>query len=130
MPIILVTGYADVPVAVRAMKDGAFDVIEKPFSHQELLDRIHDALSKWAAGRHDEQERRAIQRRITTLSEGEREVLTLLCQGKSNKEIAASLKLTRRAIEARRAKIMRKMQAESLAQLIRMAMQQEEQDEL
>jgi two-component system, LuxR family, response regulator FixJ len=122
MPIILVTGYADVPVAVRAMKEGAFDVIEKPFSQQELLDRIHDALSKNAAGRHEEQERRTVQRRMATLSEGEREVLTQLCQGKSNKEIAASLRLTRRAIEARRAKIMRKMQADSLAQLIRMAM--------
>ena len=126
MPIILLTGYADVPVAVRAMKEGAFDVMEKPFRQQELLDRIHNALSKHAAGRHEEQERRSVQRRIATLSEGEREVLTLLCEGKSNKEIAASLKRTRRAIEARRAKIMRKMRADSLAQLIRLATTQQE----
>ena len=130
MPIILLTGYADVPVAVRAMKDGAFDVMEKPFSQQALLDRIHAALTTAAAARQAEQERRAIQQRITTLSDGEREVLTLLCEGKSNKEIASSLRLTRRAIEARRAKIMRKMQADSLAQLIRMAMSQEEHEEL
>jgi two-component system response regulator FixJ len=122
MPIILLTGYADVAVAVRAMKEGAFDVMEKPFSHQELLDRIHAALAAAAAARQAEQDRRAVQQRLTTLSDGEREVLTLLCDGKSNKEIAASLRLTRRAIEARRAKIMRKMQADSLAQLIRMAM--------
>ena len=125
LPIILLTGYAEVPLVVRAMHAGAFDVIQKPFSHQALLDRIHDALAKNAATRRSQHERHNVQRRLSTLSEGEREVLDLLCEGKSNKEIAASLQLTRRAIEARRAKIMRKMQADSLAQLIRMTLQLE-----
>jgi FixJ family two-component response regulator len=125
LPIILLTGYAEVPLVVRAMHAGAFDVVQKPFSHQALLDRIHDALAKNAANRRVQHERHNVQRRLSLLSEGEREVLNLLCEGKSNKEIAASLQLTRRAIEARRAKIMRKMQADSLAQLIRMTLQLE-----
>lgn len=125
LPIILLTGYAEVPLVVRAMHAGAFDVIQKPFSHQALLDRIHDALAKNAANRRTQHEKHNVQRRLSLLSEGEREVLELLCEGKSNKEIAASLQLTRRAIEARRAKIMRKMQADSLAQLIRMTLQLE-----
>jgi FixJ family two-component response regulator len=125
LPVILLTGYAEVPLVVRAMHAGAFDVIQKPFSHQALLDRVHDALAKHASTRRAQHERHNVQRRLGLLSEGEREVLELLCEGKSNKEIAAALQLTRRAIEARRAKIMRKMQAESLAQLIRMTFQLE-----
>ncbi len=125
LPVILLTGYAEVPLVVRAMHAGAFDVIQKPFSHQALLDRVHDALAKHAATRRSQHERHNVQRRLNMLSEGEREVLDLLCEGKSNKEIAAALQLTRRAIEARRAKIMRKMQADSLAQLIRMTFQLE-----
>ncbi len=123
LPVILLTGHAEVPVVVRAMHAGAFDVIQKPFSQQALLDRIHDALAKNAATNQQAMERHNVQRRLSLLSAGEREVLDLLCQGKSNKEIASALQLTRRAIEARRAKIMRKMQADSLAQLIRMTLQ-------
>ena len=124
LPVILLTGYAEVPLVVRAMHAGAFDVIQKPFSHQALLDRVHDALAKHAATRAPSTSGTMCIAASACFRKGRRGARAAL-RGEEQKEIAAALQLTRRAIEARRAKIMCKMQAESLAQLIRMTFQLE-----
>ena len=126
LPVILLTGYADVPMAVQAMRAGAFDIVQKPFSHQALLDRISHAIAKHSASQRKRQVLDDIRRRFLLLSEGEREVLELLGIGKSSNEIAAALKLSRRAIEVRRKKVVCKMEADSLAELIRMTIQLEQ----
>lgn len=120
--IVILTGYAEVPLAVRAMRNGAISVLQKPYSQQELLDTIHRAICV------DQQERARAhatldaKQRLALLSDGERAVLDLLLQGKSNKEIAAAVHLSRRGIEARRASLMRKLQVDSLAELLRLVL--------
>jgi two-component system, LuxR family, response regulator FixJ len=122
MPVILLTAYAEVPIAVKAMKAGAIDVIQKPYSQQVLLDRIQQALAKDRAMRQRLHDMKGAKEKLARLTAGEREVLDRLRAGKSNKEIAGELGLTRRGIEARRANIMRKLEADSLADLLRMVM--------
>ena len=122
IPIILLTAYAEVPIAVKAMKAGAVDVIQKPYSQQVLLDRIQQALAKDRANRKRVREVGDARGKLARLTQGERDVLDRLRVGKSNKEIASELGLTRRGIEARRANIMKKLQADSLADLLRMVM--------
>jgi two-component system, LuxR family, response regulator FixJ len=122
IPIILLTAYAEVPIAVKAMKAGAIDVIQKPYSQQVLLDRIQQALAKDRTNRKRVREVGDARDKLSRLTQGEREVLDRLRVGKSNKEIASELGLTRRGIEARRANIMKKLGADSLADLLRMVM--------
>jgi two-component system response regulator FixJ len=122
VPIILLTAYAEVPIAVKAMKAGAIDVIQKPYSQQVLLDRIQQALAKDRAKREQVRLIKDAREKLDRLSPGERDVLDRLRLGMSNKEIALELELTRRGIEARRANIMRKLEAESLADLLRLVM--------
>jgi FixJ family two-component response regulator len=122
IPIILLTAYAEVPIAVKAMKAGAIDVIQKPYSQQVLLDRIQQALAKDRANRKRVREVGDARGKLARLTPGERDVLDRLRVGKSNKEIASELGLTRRGIEARRANIMKKLEADSLADLLRMVM--------
>jgi two-component system, LuxR family, response regulator FixJ len=122
IPIILLTAYAEVPIAVKAMKAGAIDVIQKPYSQQVLLDRIQQALAKDRANRKRVREVGDARGKLSRLTQGERDVLDRLRVGKSNKEIASELGLTRRGIEARRANIMKKLEADSLADLLRMVM--------
>jgi FixJ family two-component response regulator len=122
IPIILLTAYAEVPIAVKAMKAGAIDVIQKPYSQQVLLDRIQQALATDRANRQRVRDIKNARERLARLTPGERDVLERLRAGKSNKEIASELGLTRRGIEARRANIMKKLEADSLADLLRMAM--------
>jgi FixJ family two-component response regulator len=122
IPIILLTAYAEVPIAVKAMKAGAIDVIQKPYSQQVLLDRIQQALAKDRANRQRLRDVKDAREKLSRLTEGERDVLDRLRTGKSNKEIAIELGLTRRGIEARRANLMRKLEAESLADLLRLVM--------
>jgi RNA polymerase sigma factor (sigma-70 family) len=119
-PVIIITGHGDVPMAVRAMKAGAVDFIEKPFNDEVLLDAIRHALA-------DEEERRVNTGRVAELSERmshltprEHEVMLMVTDGKSNKEIANSLGVSAKTIEAHRARVMEKMQAGSLAELVRM----------
>ena len=119
-PTIIITGHGDVPMAVRAMKAGAVDFIEKPFNDEVLLDAIRRALA-------DEEERRVSSSRAAELSERmshltprEHEVMLMVTDGKSNKEIANSLGVSAKTIEAHRARVMEKMQAGSLAELVRM----------
>lgn len=121
LPLIFITGHGDVQMAVRAMRRGAFDFLLKPFHDQELLDRIHHAL-KLDAQLYDEQaQQRAIQQRLDSLTPRERQVMELVVQGHANKIIASRLDLSQRTVELHRAKVMDKMQASSLAQLVRIA---------
>lgn len=122
LPVVIITGYAEVPIAVRAMKGGAFDFIEKPFSDEALLQRIRRAIARDAETRRIESERSSIETRLNQLTPRERDVLERVILGKSNKAIANELKLSAKTVEAHRAHVMEKMQAASLAELIRLAM--------
>ncbi|MGH7819539.1 MAG: response regulator transcription factor [Candidatus Binatia bacterium] len=121
LPTIIVTGFADVHVAVRAMKAGAVDVIEKPFSSQVLLDRIEEALERDRQERSLRDRRARFEARVATLTRREREVMDRVVAGKPNKEIAAELGLSLKTVEGHRARVMEKMQVDSLADLIRLA---------
>lgn len=123
LPIIFITGHGDVPMAVEAMQAGAVDFIQKPFRDQDLIDRINQALEKDAANRSALGERNDIRRRLETLTPREREVLDLVVHGKANKVIAGDLKLSQRTVEIHRARVMEKMQASSLAHLVRMVLE-------
>ncbi len=123
LPIIFITGHGDVPMAVEAMQAGAVDFIQKPFRDQDLIDRINQALEKDQSNRAALGERNDIRRRLETLTPREREVLDLVVQGKANKVIAGDLKLSQRTVEIHRARVMEKMQASSLAHLVRMVLE-------
>jgi two-component system response regulator FixJ len=123
LPIIFITGHGDVPMAVEAMQAGAVDFIQKPFRDQDLIDRINQALEKDAANRAALGERNDIRKRLETLTPREREVLDLVVHGKANKVIAGDLKLSQRTVEIHRARVMEKMQASSLAHLVRMVLE-------
>jgi FixJ family two-component response regulator len=120
LPTIIVTGHAEVTMAVRAVKAGALDFIEKPFSDQLLLDRVRQALEIDRMEREVRRRREEAQRRLETLTVREREVLDLVVAGKANKEIAAALKLSPKTVEVHRSHVMSKMAADSLAELIRL----------
>ncbi|MFO7303955.1 MAG: response regulator FixJ [Gammaproteobacteria bacterium] len=123
LPIIFITGHGDVPMAVEAMQAGAVDFIQKPFRDQDLIDRINQALEKDSMNRAALSERNDIRRRLETLTPREREVLDLVVRGKANKVIAGDLKLSQRTVEIHRARVMEKMQASSLAHLVRMVLE-------
>lgn len=122
LPIIIIAGHSEVPAAVAAMKQGATDFIEKPFNEQMLLDCVHNALSQDTVRRRIRRQRQEVLWRYQALSLREQEVLKQVAQGLSNREIAEVLNLSRKTVEVHRAKVMQKMQAENLSQLIRMAM--------
>ena len=120
LPVIIVTGYADVPMAVRALKAGAVDFIEKPFSDQQLLDRIQDAIEADALFREEEAERERVAGQMASLTPREEEVRGRVVDGKSNKVIASELGVSAKTVEAHRKRVMQKLRAGSLADLIRM----------
>ncbi len=122
LPIIFITGHGDIPMAVDAMQKGAFDFIQKPFRDQELLDRISEALSTARKREAEREHKLKVQDRIATLTKREHEVLDLVVTGKPNKIIAHELGVSQRTIEIHRARVMDKMRAKSLAQLVRMHM--------
>ncbi len=125
LPIIFITGHGDVQMAVKAMRRGAFDFLMKPFHDQELLDRVHHAL-KLDSDRHDELAAlQHIQEKLDTLTPRESQVMNLVVEGLANKVIASKLDLSQRTVELHRANVMDKMQASSLAQLVRIAMRAE-----
>jgi len=126
LPIIFMTGHGDVPMAVSAMQNGALDFIIKPFSDTDLLGRINKALKLDADQRAMLLERHEIRRRLGSLSEREREILTMVVDGKANKVIAADLNLSQRTVEIHRARVMEKMHATSLAQLVRLVIAADE----
>lgn len=118
-PVILMTGHGDVPVAVRAMKLGAVDFIEKPFEPDRLISAIRAVLAGDAARDHSQAE---LQGRVEALTQREREVLEQLVIGRSNKAIARELGISPRTVEIHRARVMEKMAAGSVAELVRSAM--------
>jgi two-component system, LuxR family, response regulator FixJ len=122
LPVVYVTGYGNVPMAVEAMQMGAVSFLEKPVQEQELWDSIRRALELDAQNRRRRARRQHAEERLIRLTAGEREVLNLILEGKLNKEIAIELGLSTRTIEDRRAKLMKKMGAGSLAELIQLVM--------
>jgi FixJ family two-component response regulator len=123
MPVIVMTGHGDIPMAVRAMRAGALDFIEKPFHDQALLDRIHEAIERSSRLQDDVGERDRLLRRHALLTHREKEVMSQVVDGRPNKLIADALGLSIRTVETHRAHIMDKMQAKSLSHLVRMAME-------
>lgn len=122
LPVIVMTGHADVALAVTAMKAGAADFLEKPFDDQVLLDAIGAAIHRRAGPHVHDAERDAVNQRIETLSLRERQVLQGLVAGRANKVIAFDLGISPRTVEVYRANVMTKMQASSLSNLVRMAL--------
>jgi RNA polymerase sigma factor (sigma-70 family) len=122
LPIIIITGHGDVPMAVRAMKAGAIDFIEKPFNDELLLECIRNALAIDHRQRTQQTRRAEIAARLAQLTPREHEVMEMVTDGRSNKEIAVDLGVSAKTVEAHRARVMEKMQAGSLAELVRMAM--------
>jgi len=122
LPVILITGHGDIPMAVQAMKDGAFDFLQKPFRDEDLLDRIKHALQRDAENRLTIARHADLHQRIGTLTPREREVLTMVVDGRANKVIAIDLGLSERTVEIHRANVMEKMGASSVAHLVKMYM--------
>ncbi|MCW8927462.1 MAG: response regulator transcription factor [Gammaproteobacteria bacterium] len=126
LPIIIISGHADVPMAVRALKAGAFDFIEKPFNDQLLLDLVQRALEQDRSQRKNMAEVEQWRARIDSLTPREREVLNWVVSGASNKQISAELGVSLKTVEAHRARVMAKLQADSLSHLVRMAVSVQE----
>jgi FixJ family two-component response regulator len=126
IPVIFITGHGDIPMAVEAMQQGAFDFLQKPFRDQDLIDRVQRALEKDRTNRAELLERARIRERRDSLTPREREVLELVASGKPNKVMAADLRLSQRTVEIHRARVMEKMGATSLAQLVRMVLDLQE----
>lgn len=121
LPIIVITGHGDVPMAVKALKNGALDFIEKPFADQQLLDRVHEALDVERRQYGERSKRDDIVRRLDRLTKREREVMAGVASGKANKVIAEELGLSPKTVEVHRARLMQKLEVDSLAQLMRLA---------
>ena len=120
LPVIFITGHGDVPMAVQAMKEGAFQFIQKPFRDQDLLDHINHALQSDRDNRKDVARRAEVQRRMETLTPREKQVMDLVVDGEANKVMAIDLGLSERTVEIHRAKVMEKMGARSVAHLVKM----------
>ena len=121
MPIVFLTGHGDIPMSVRAMKAGAVEFLTKPFGKQELLIAINEALLRDGEVRKQRSESFELQKRLGTLTPRERQVLALVVTGRLNKQIAGELGTTDLTIKVHRGRVMRKMGADSLADLVRMA---------
>jgi FixJ family two-component response regulator len=120
IPIVFISGHGDVPITARAMKDGAIDFLPKPFNDQDLLDAIQRALAKDRLALADAAERAAIDQRVATLTPREKQVMALVVRGMLNKQIAAELGAAEKTIKIHRGRMMQKMQAPSVADLVRM----------
>jgi RNA polymerase sigma factor (sigma-70 family) len=123
LPVIFITAHGDVPMAVQAIQSGAVDFMQKPFSDQALLDRVQQVIVQDRKNRHLLQERNDILERIASLTPREREVMEMVAEGKPNKVIAIDLGVSERTVEIHRARVMKKMEADSLPHLVRMTME-------
>jgi FixJ family two-component response regulator len=121
LPVIFITGHGDIPMSVRAMKAGAVEFLTKPFHDQEMLDAIHAAIERDRQRRRQALLMAELRERYVTLTERERQIMTLVVVGRANKQIAAELNLSEMTVKVHRGQAMRKMQAESLPELVRMA---------
>ena len=121
LPIIFITGHGTVPASVRAFKAGAMDFLQKPFKDGELLDAVSRAIEKHRRLRREQKEIKALRARLKTLTPREREVFSLVASGLLNKQVAFELGITEKTIKVHRARIMQKMVAQSLADLVRFA---------
>ena len=121
LPVIFITGHGDIPMSVRAMKWGAIDFLTKPFRDQDLLDAIHAAIARDRARRAEAQVLAELRRRFAALTPREQEVMRQVVSGRLNKQVAGALNLSEARVKALRGQIMRKMQAETLPELVRSA---------
>lgn len=122
MPVIVLTGHADVPIAIRAMKQGAYDFLEKPYSDRELLASVASALELGRQIDRAAQQRRRAARALDGLTEREREVMCLVVDGHTNKSVAARLGISEKTVEVHRARVMEKTAARSLSELVRICL--------
>ena len=120
LPVIFITGHGDVPMAVQAMKEGAFEFVQKPFRDQDLLDRINHALKQDSENRSTVARRAEVLHRLESLTPRERQVMDMVVDGAANKVIAIDLDLSERTVEIHRAKVMEKMGARSVAHLVKL----------
>ncbi|PWQ93849.1 response regulator transcription factor [Leucothrix arctica] len=123
LPIILITGHGDVPMAVQAMRDGALDFIQKPFRDQALLDLVNQALQSCDKQQNLQQQTESVKSHIHDLTRRENQVMEMIVEGKANKVIAIDLGLSQRTIEVHRANVMHKLEARSVADLVRIVTQ-------
>jgi FixJ family two-component response regulator len=122
LPVIFITGHGDVPMAVQAMKEGAFEFVQKPFRDQDLLDRINHALELDKENRSSLARRADVLHRVESLTPREKQVMAFVVDGAANKVIAIDLGLSERTVEIHRAKVMEKMGARSVAHLVKLQM--------
>jgi RNA polymerase sigma factor (sigma-70 family) len=121
LPVIFISGHADVPMSVRAMKAGAVEFLTKPVRHQDLLDAIQRAIERDRARRDEEEIVGALRARLETLTPRERDVMRLVTCGRLNKQIAAEIGISEATVKLHRGQVMRKLRAQSLAELVRIA---------
>lgn len=119
LPIVFITGHGDIPMSVAAMKAGAVEFLTKPFRHQDLLDAVHRALEIDRAQRAISKEKEALRERYRSLTQREREIMALVVTGQLNKQIAGQLELSGVTVKVHRGHVMRKMQAATLPDLVR-----------